>query len=121
MIKTYARRKLGVRPAHRRMMLRQLATHLVQHERITTTTPRAKELKAYVERMISTLKNLDNPALLARATSRWLAPNGLKAEKKFRDTVLPRYKARNGGYLRVLALPPRFCDQAKLSRIEFLS
>lgn len=121
MIKTYRGRKLGLRPAHRRMMLRQLATNLIHHEKITTTEARAKELKTYVDRMISRLKSLESPVRRERELRNWLAPNGLGAEKKFSTIVLPRYTTRQGGYARLIHLPPRKSDTAKLARIELLA
>lgn len=121
MIKTHSRRKLGVRQAHRRSLLRSLATHLLHHEKMTTTTARAKEVKVYTERLISRLKAVDNPVLKAREASRWLAVNGYGVNKKLIETLLPRYQSRNGGYVRVMTLPPRLSDQARLSRVELVS
>ncbi|MBI4668460.1 MAG: 50S ribosomal protein L17 [Elusimicrobia bacterium] len=120
MIKTYARRKLGVRPAHRKMMMRQLAVSLIHHEKITTTGARAKELKVYAERMISRLTRLKDPLRQARQAARWLAPNGLDVSKKLRETIVPRYRGKTGGYLRITALPPRRSDRACLSRVELV-
>ncbi|MBI4369320.1 MAG: 50S ribosomal protein L17 [Elusimicrobia bacterium] len=121
MIKTHHRRKLGVLPARRRMLLRQLATSLFHVEKLTTTTARAKELKSYAERMISKLQRIQDPVRQVRETARLLAPNGFKVGVKFRETLLPRYQDRHGGYVRVLALPPRKSDGARLSRIELVS
>ena len=121
MIKTYGARKLGVRPAHRRMLLRQLATGLVHHEKISTTEAKAKELKVYADRMISRLKKLDNLVMRWREVGRWLAPNGLDAEKKLLTTIVPRYAQRNGGCVRVIALPPRKSDTARLARVELVN
>ncbi|MEK7287378.1 MAG: 50S ribosomal protein L17 [Elusimicrobiota bacterium] len=121
MIKTHARRKLGVRQAHRRSMLRSLATHLLHHEKITTTTARAKELKAYTDRLVSRLKSIEDPLRRTREVSRWLAPNGFEVDKKLLQIILPRYQARQGGVVRVIGLPPRLSDQAALSRVELVA
>ncbi|MBI4062806.1 MAG: 50S ribosomal protein L17 [Elusimicrobia bacterium] len=120
MIKTYGSRKLSRRSAARKILLRQLATHLIHHERITTTSARAKELKTYVERLISSIGSIADPVRKARETSRWLAPNGFKVEKKLVDVVLPRYKGRQGGHLRILKLVPRPSDQTRLARVELV-
>ena len=117
MIKTFARRKLGVRPAHRKMMLRSLATHLIHYEKITTTEARGKELKAYADKMIHRLKNL-TPLRREREALRWLAPNGLAVESKLTKTILSRYQDRSGGCVRLFHLEPRSSDRARLARVE---
>jgi len=121
MIKTHARRKLGVLPAHRRMMLRQLATALLHHERLTTTEAKARELVSYAGRMLGRLGRLSAPREHMRQAKRWLAPNGLGVEKKLIETLLPRLAGRKGGAIRMTRLPPRSSDQAKLARVDLVS
>ena len=121
MIKTYGARKLGVLPAHRRMMLRQLATSLVHFERVTTTQARAKELRVYFERALSKLKKEQFPLNRVRLANRLLAPNGYNAVKKLLDTLLPRYQSKRGGYLRVIGMNPRRADSALMARVELIS
>lgn len=121
MIKTYGGRKLGARPAHRKMMLRNLAVQMVHYERLTTTQARAKELKVYFDRSVSALQKINNPLIKRRKVEALLAPNGYQANKKLLDTLLPRFGARRGGFIRVVLLPPRSCDQARLARVELTS
>ncbi|MEK6542925.1 MAG: 50S ribosomal protein L17 [Elusimicrobiota bacterium] len=112
---------MGLRPAHRKMMLRQLATNLVHYEKISTTHARAKELKVYTDRMIGSLKRNDNVVNRAREATRWLAPNGLDACKKLLSVILPRYAERKGGCVRVVALAPRKVDMAAIARVELVN
>lgn len=121
MIKTYSRRKLGVRSAHRRALLRGLATSLIHYEKITTTEAKAKELKSYVDRMISRLKKLELSFQRNREINRWLLVNGLAVEKKLSAVVLPRYSVRQGGYVRIVHLPSRRSDRASLARVELVT
>lgn len=121
MIKTYKARKLGVRPAHRRMMLRQLAVSLIHYEKIATTAAKAKELKVYIDRMISRIAKISNPVIRAREASVWMAPNGWGAEKKLVTIITSRYQNKEGGYSRVVMLGQRPADRASLARIELLS
>ena len=121
MIKTYGARKLGVLPAHRKMMLRQLATSLVHFERITTTQARAKELRIYFERTLSKLKKVESTVNRARLADQLLAPNGYHAVKKLLETLLPRYQSKRGGFVRVIGMNPRRSDSAQIARVELLS
>ena len=109
-------RKLGRDSAHRRAMLRNMATSLINHESITTTLPKAKELRGVVEKMVTLGKKggLHNQ----RQAASYLFDKGA-VTKVFSD-LAPRFKDRPGGYLRILRRGVRFGDGAKLATIQFV-
>ena len=109
-------RNLSRSPSHRRALLRNMATSLLRHERITTTTARAKELKPYVERLITLAKRGDLHA--RRLAARRIADREVLG-KLFND-IGPRYTARPGGYTRILKLGNRRGDAADMALIELV-
>ncbi len=109
-------RKLNRKSAHRKAMFRNIAASLVEHEVITTTLPKAKELRGILEPMI-TLAKKDTLANRRLAFSR--VRNRDAVHKLF--TVLgPIYKERPGGYLRVLKKGYRAGDAAPMAHVEFV-
>jgi len=119
-----AHRKLGRVTEHRIAMLRNQALDLLRHERIHTTVPRAKELRPFVERLISVAKRSAGSAGNGRALSaRRLVLRDLHdtdVVKKLFDTLAPRYASRPGGYTRVLRLGHRRGDNAEVAQIELV-
>ncbi len=111
-----ARRKLGVTSTHRISMLRNMATSLLKHEQITTTLPKAKELRPYVERIITLGKR---GGLHARRQVMAQVRDEKVVAKLF-DTLAPRYSARAGGYTRVLKAGHRYGDMAAMAVIELM-
>ncbi|MXP62826.1 50S ribosomal protein L17 [Roseomonas sp. M0104] len=111
-----AGRKLGVTSAHRSAMLRNMATSLLKHEQITTTLPKAKELRPYVERIITLGKRGD---LHARRQAYAQIMDKKVVDKLF-TTIAERYKARQGGYTRVLKAGIRYGDAADMAVIELV-
>ncbi len=111
-----AGRKLGVTSTHRIAMLRSMATSLIKHEQITTTLPKAKELRPYVERIITLGKR---GGLHARRQAYAQIRDERVVDKLF-TTIAERYKARNGGYTRVLKAGIRFGDAASMAVIELV-
>ncbi|MFC7736303.1 50S ribosomal protein L17 [Roseomonas sp. GCM10028921] len=109
-------RKLGVTSAHRISMFRNMATSLLKHEQITTTLPKAKELRPYVERIITLGKRGD---LHARRQAAAQIRDEAVVRKLF-DTLAPRYAARSGGYTRVLRAGIRYGDAAQMAVIELV-
>lgn len=110
-------RKLNRTASHRRAMLRNMATSLFLHERIETTTAKAKELRPYAERLITLAKRGDLHARrLAAAKVRDRAVVG-----KLFDEIGPRYSDRPGGYTRILKLGARKGDAAEMSLIELVN
>jgi large subunit ribosomal protein L17 len=109
-------RKLGVTSTHRVAMLRSMATSLIKHEQITTTLPKAKELRPYVERIITLGKRGD---LHARRQA-YAQIRDEKVVDKLFTTIAERYKARAGGYTRVLKAGVRYGDAADMAVIELV-
>jgi len=120
-----AYRKLGRVTEHRIAMLRNQASALIQHERIQTTVPRAKELRPFVERIISIAKrSLDAPegsshSVTARRRVAADIADRAVVQKLF-ETIAPRYAERSGGYTRLLRLGHRRGDAADLAHVELL-
>jgi large subunit ribosomal protein L17 len=111
-----AHRKLGRTSSHRTAMFANMAASLIKHEQITTTLPKAKELRPFVEKLVTLAKRGD---LHARriAISR---VRDVDQVRKLFDTLGPRYQSRPGGYIRVLKAGYRFGDNAPVAVIEFV-
>ena len=109
-------RKLNRTSSHREAMFKNMASSLFKHELIRTTLPKAKELRPFVEKLVTLAKRGD---LHARriAISR---VRDVDQVRKLFETLGPRYKARNGGYTRVLKAGFRFGDNAPVAVIEFV-
>ncbi len=109
-------RKLQRTGSHRTAMFRNMAAALIKHEQITTTTAKAKELRPYVEKLITLAKHggLSNRRL---AHSRLLDDAQLR---KLFDVIAPRYAGRDGGYTRVIKAGIRASDAAPIAVIEFV-
>lgn len=109
-------RKLGRDAAHRKALLRNLATSLVTHERITTTLPKAKELRSVVEKMVTLGKKGDLHH--RRQAASYLFEKDAVA-KVFGD-LAKRFEGRAGGYTRIIKRGLRPGDGAQLAIIEFV-
>jgi large subunit ribosomal protein L17 len=119
-----AHRKLGRVTEHRIALLRNQATALLRHERIETTLPKAKELRPFVERLITIAKRgvatNDGPKTLhaRRLVSRDL--QDVAVVSKLFETLAPRFAERPGGYTRILRLGFRRGDSAEVAQIELV-
>ncbi|MDB5415214.1 MAG: ribosomal protein [Rubritepida sp.] len=111
-----AGRKLNVTSSHRAAMFRNMATSLLKHEQITTTLPKAKELRPYVEQIITLGKR---GGLHARRQAYAVIMDEKVVEKLF-TTIAERYKTRAGGYCRVLKAGFRYGDAAAMAVIELV-
>ena len=109
-------RKLGVTSTHRAAMFRNMAVALIKHEQITTTLPKAKELRPVAEKLI-TLGKRGN--LHARRQAYAQLRDETIVAKLF-DAIADRYKTRAGGYTRVLKAGVRYGDAADMAIIEFV-
>ena len=109
-------RKLQRTSAHRAAMFRNMAAALIKHEQITTTTAKAKELRPYVEKLVTLAKKggLSNRRL---AYARLMDDTQLV---KLFDVIGPRYAERNGGYTRVIKAGIRASDASPIAIIEFI-
>jgi large subunit ribosomal protein L17 len=111
-----ALRKLNRSSSHRAAMFRNMSNSLLRHEVIKTTLPKAKELRRYVEPVITLSKN---PTL----SNRRLAFNRLRDRENVTKLFIelgPRYKARPGGYLRILKFGYRKGDNAPMALVELI-
>ncbi len=111
-----AHRKLGRTTEHRMAMLKNMSASLIKHEQITTTLPKAKELRPYVEKLVTLAKK-------GGLSNRRLAHARLQDDAqlvKLFDVIAPRYANRQGGYVRVLKAGFRASDQAAMAVIEFV-
>src|SRR6187455_3617368 len=109
-------RKLNRTAEHRKAMFGNMCAALIKHEQITTTLPKAKELRPVVEKLVTLGKRGDLHARRqAIAQIRDIA-----MVKKLFDVLGPRYKDRNGGYTRVLKAGYRYGDSAPVGVIEFV-
>ncbi|MFT8802782.1 MAG: 50S ribosomal protein L17, partial [Gluconobacter cerinus] len=108
--------KLNVTSSHRAAMFRNMAVALIKHEQITTTLPKAKELRPVVEKLITLGKRGD---LHARRQAFAQLRDDTVVSKLF-STVAERYKARAGGYSRVLKAGVRYGDNADMAVIELV-
>src|SRR5213079_2263375 len=120
-----AHRKLGRVTEHRIAMLRNQATALLRHEHLTTTVPRAKELRPFVERLITIAKrgvaggSANGHALNARRLVMQDLQDRDVVSKLF-DTLAPRFAARPGGYTRLLRVGFRKGDSAEVAQVELV-
>jgi large subunit ribosomal protein L17 len=141
-----AHRKLGRTSSHRKALLRNLCTSLVEHERIITTLPKAKELRPYVEKVVTlgrrarAAREAGKPEtavhLTRQAAAHFFAGNasrfskqhdqlaertaGVAALKKVTTDLAERFSDRPGGYTRIFKLGPRKGDGAEMALIEFV-
>jgi large subunit ribosomal protein L17 len=111
-----SQRKLSRKSGHRKALFRNMSAALIKHEQILTTLPKAKELRPYVEKLITLAKRggLSNRRL---AQSRLMDETQLK---KLFDILAERYSDRDGGYTRVIKAGYRASDSAQLAIIEFV-
>ena len=109
-------RKLQRTSSHRTALFRNMSAALIKHEQITTTTAKAKELRPYVEKLVTLAKKggLSNRRI---AHSRIMDET---QERKLFDVIGPRYADRNGGYTRVVKAGIRMSDSASIAIIEFV-
>jgi len=109
-------RKLNRTSSHRKAMFANMAAALIKHEQIVTTLPKAKELRPYVEKLVTLAKRGD-------LHSRRQAISKVRDEamvRKLFDVLASRYAERKGGYIRVLKAGFRYGDNAAMSVIEFV-
>ena len=109
-------KKLNKTSSHRKAMFMNMSNSLIKHEQITTTLPKAKELKRFVEKIITLGKKAD---LESRRKAISILQDQKMAKKTF-DVLAVRYKERNGGYTRIIKLGNRFGDNAPTAVIEFV-
>jgi large subunit ribosomal protein L17 len=111
-----AHRKFNRTAEHRKAMFANMSAALITHEQVVTTLPKAKDLRPVVEKLVTLAKQGDLHAR-RRAVSQI---RDLDAVKKLFEVIGPRYKARSGGYLRIIKAGFRYGDNAPVAVIEFV-
>ena len=109
-------KKLNKTSSHRKAMFMNMSNALIKHEQITTTLAKAKELRRFVEKIVTLGKKGD---LLSRRKAVSILQDQ-KMSKKVFDVLAERYKARAGGYTRIIKLGNRYGDNAPTAVIEFV-
>jgi large subunit ribosomal protein L17 len=109
-------RKLGRTSSHRGALLKNLAIAIIMAEKIETTLPKAKELRGYIEKLITKAKKGDFNA--HRAV--FAALQDKEATKKLVEEIAPRYAERNGGYTRIIKTRVRRGDAAPMAFISLV-
>ena len=133
-MKTFAGRKLGRKPGHRSMLLRNLTESLLMNEKLETTVPKAKELARYAQKIITMAKHGGEAPLkmegaatagssakyvnAQRQVARYLAQADTR--KKLFAVLVPRYLARNGGYTQIVRSGQRKGDAAPMAVIRLV-
>lgn len=110
-------RKFGRSRDQRKALIRGLARNLIVHERIITTEAKAKELRPFIEKLVTAGKEA-TVADRRLVTSRLM--NRVEDAKKLINDITPRYLDRAGGYTRITKLPPRAGDASPMAVIEFV-
>jgi len=109
-------RKFGREKTQRHALMRSLARNLIRDSRIQTTLAKAKEIRPFVEKLVTTAK-------AGTVASRRLLVTRIQGQpevKKLVDTIAPKYKDRNGGYTRIVRMPQRDLDNSPMALIEFV-
>jgi len=114
-------RKLNRTASHRKAMFTNMAMSIIEHERIQTTLPKAKEVRSVVERLITHAKKANGAESNLHAV-RLIAKTVTDKDliMKLVNDLAPQYKDRNGGYTRILKLGPRRGDNAEMAIIELV-
>ncbi|MGA1932338.1 50S ribosomal protein L17 [Arcobacter sp. YIC-464] len=109
-------RKLNRTSSHRKALLKNLAIALIEREKIETTVPKAKELRRYIERLVTTARNADfntHRAVFAALQDK-------EATKKLINEIAPKYEGRNGGYTSIIKTRIRRGDATQMAFISFV-
>ena len=109
--------KLGVSPSHRKSMIKNLASEVIDHGMIKTTHTRCKAVRGYVEKLVTLAKN----DTVANRRQAFRKLNNKEAVTKLFTEVAPKFKERNGGYTRIMKLSDtRVGDNSKMAYIAFV-
>jgi len=111
-----AHRKLGRTTSHRLAMFRNMAASLIKHEQITTTLPKAREIRPYVEKLVTLAKT---GGLSNRRLAHARLQDDVQLIKLF-DTIATRYADRPGGYIRIVKAGIRRSDATPMAIVEFV-
>jgi large subunit ribosomal protein L17 len=112
------KKKLNIKPAHRKALLRNQAIHLVKFGSLKTTKTRVKVIQQFIEKIVTIARKGDDFNTIRRV--RQLLPYDNNATKKLILEIAPKYVDRPGGYTRVIPLGKRMSDTATIARLEWV-
>lgn len=118
MIHQNGRKKLNVKPAHKRALLRNQAIHLITYGHLVTTKARAKETQRFAERLITLAREGNHFNIIRRVKA--LLPYKQEAITALFKDIAPRYVNRPGGYTRIIPMGRRVSDTAVIARLEWV-
>jgi large subunit ribosomal protein L17 len=109
-------RRLSRTSSHRKALLKNMAIAMIEREKIETTLPKAKELRRYVEKLVTTSRNAD----LNTHRTVFAALQDKEATKKLINEIAPKYEERNGGYTSIVKTRIRRGDATQMAYISFV-
>lgn len=112
------RKKLNLKPAHKKALMRNQVIHLIEHGSLKTTAARVKEVRRLAEKLVTLAKKGDDFNSIRRV--RQLLPYKYSAVQKLFKEVAPKYVDRSGGYTRIIPMGQRTSDTAKIARLEWV-
>ncbi len=112
------RKKLNVKPSHKRSLLRNQAIHFILQGHLTTTKATAKEVQRFTEKLVTLAR--DGNHFNNRRRAKALLPYKEEALVALFKDIAPRYVERNGGYTRLITLGRRISDTAMIARLEWV-
>lgn len=118
MIHQSGRKKLNLKPAHRKALLRNQVIHFISYGHLISTKPTVKEVQRLAEKLVTLARTGKNFNVYRRVKA--LLPYKEEAIEKLFNEIAPRYVERNGGYTRVISLGRRVQDTAPIAKIEWV-
>lgn len=112
------RRKLNVKPAHKKSLMRNQVIHLITYGSLTSTKTQVKEVQRFAEKMVTLAREGNN--FNARRRAKALMPYKEEALIKLFTEIAPKYVSRPGGYTRVIPMGKRPSDTATIARLEWV-
>jgi large subunit ribosomal protein L17 len=112
------RKKLNLKGPHKRALMRNQVIHLIENGSLKTTTARVKEVRRLAEKLVTLAKKGNDFNAIRRAKQ--LLPYKFSTVQKLFKEVAPKYVDRPGGYTRIIPMPQRISDTAKISRLEWV-
>ena len=114
----YGRRKLNVKPAHKKALVRNQAIHFVKYGILQTTKPRIKEVQQFIEKAVTIARKGCDFNTIRRIKK--ILPYDAEMVTKLIKEIAPKYVDRQGGYTRVISLGKRISDTAPVARLEWV-
>jgi len=114
----YAKKKLNLKPSHKRSMIRNQTLTLIEHGHLVTTKARVKEVRKFAEKLVTLAKT--GNTFNARRRAKALLPYKDQALVKLFKEIAPQYSERPGGYTRIIPMGQRQSDTAQIARLEWV-